>query len=269
MQDGKGALVPVELIKPQVLLEDETVRKIIGFGLALSEQIARFKAHTFTDLGDFDALLAQQYQATKGGAKGNRTYQTHDALMKVEIRIADLIDFGPELQIAKALVDECLNEWAADARAEIRAVVIATNVKGLLDEPEFDEIAAKRLISELLNNLIKIQAEQVAMQRAVAALEQEQRQADQFQAEAIRYRPKRTEQGSFVYELQPTHANGEPIHCICAACYNKKIKSILQPVQHNTFECGTCGGRVFMPDGQGSGIMVGRVPRDDRFDGWI
>ncbi|MFI0477426.1 DUF3164 family protein [Paracoccus jiaweipingae] len=123
MSDAKGALVPVELIKPQYLLEDETVRKIVGFGLALSAQIARFKAHTFTDLGEFDALLAQEYDLRKGGAKGNRTYQSHDGLMKVEVRIADLIDFGPELQIAKGLVDECLNEWSADARPEIRAIV--------------------------------------------------------------------------------------------------------------------------------------------------
>ena len=30
--------------------------------------------------------------------------------------------FGPELQIAKGLVDECLNEWAEGARDEIRAI---------------------------------------------------------------------------------------------------------------------------------------------------
>ncbi len=148
------------------------------------------------------------------------------------------------------------------------ATDIATNVKGLLDEPEFDEIAAKRLISELLNNLIKIQTEQVAMQRVVAAIEQEKRQADQFQAEALRYAAKKTELGSIVYELQPAHANGEPIHCICAACYNKQVISILQPVAHNTFECGTCKSRAFMPDGRGSGIMVGPISRSSRFDGF-
>lgn len=123
MADGKGALVPVELIKPQAILEDGQVRKVMGFALALSEQIARFKGHTFEDLGDFDAILAQEYQTTKGGAKGNRTYRTHDGLFEIEIRIQDQISFGPELQIAKALVDECLNEWAADSRPEIRAIV--------------------------------------------------------------------------------------------------------------------------------------------------
>jgi len=36
MQDARGALVPIELIKPQHLLEDETVRKVAGFWIALS-----------------------------------------------------------------------------------------------------------------------------------------------------------------------------------------------------------------------------------------
>ena len=123
MRDARGALVPLDLIKPADQLEHETVRKIMGFGLALSEQVSRFKAHTFEDLGDFDAILAQEYGLTKGGAKGNRTYTSYDGLMRVSIRVADLIDFGSGLQTAKALVDECLNEWAADSRAEIRAIV--------------------------------------------------------------------------------------------------------------------------------------------------
>ena len=74
-------------------------------------------------MGGFDALLAQEYGLQKGGAKGNKTLMTHDGLWKVQVQVADHIDFGPELQIAKSLVDECLNEWASEARAEIRAIV--------------------------------------------------------------------------------------------------------------------------------------------------
>jgi len=123
MRDARGALVPLDLIKPADQLEHQTVRKIMGHGLALSAQISRFKAHVFEDLGGFDALLAQEYGVTKGGAKGNRSYTSYDGLMRVSIRVADLIDFGPGLQTAKVLVDECLNEWSADSRAEIRALV--------------------------------------------------------------------------------------------------------------------------------------------------
>lgn len=123
MPDAKGKLVPVELIDAAALLEDETVRKIAGYGMALSEQVARFKGHTFEDLGDFEAILAQEYGATKGGAKGNKTFMSFDGLFKVTVQVADHIDFGPQLQIAKTLIDECLTEWSAESRPEIRAIV--------------------------------------------------------------------------------------------------------------------------------------------------
>jgi hypothetical protein len=123
MRDGKGALVPVSLIKPQHLLEDEMVRKVMGYAIGLSAQVGRFKEHTFDDLGQFEALLAQQYDAKIGGAKGNKTLTSYDGLFRITVQVADNIVFGSELQIAKSLVDECLNEWSQGSRDEIRAIV--------------------------------------------------------------------------------------------------------------------------------------------------
>jgi hypothetical protein len=123
LTDAKGALVPLETIKPTDKLEDEVVRKVMRFAGELSDQITRFRGHTMTDLGEFDALLAQEYNVKKGGPKGNRTYQSFDGLLKVEVKVADFIDFGPQLQVAKRLLDECLTEWSADSRPEIRAVI--------------------------------------------------------------------------------------------------------------------------------------------------
>ncbi len=67
--------------------------------------------------------MAQEYQLRLGGKKGNITLYTIDGRFKVEVRVQDRIDFGPELQVATALVDECLIEWSSDARAELRAIV--------------------------------------------------------------------------------------------------------------------------------------------------
>lgn len=124
MRDSRGGYLPIDMVKPQHILEDELTRKIMGFWLAASEQVARLKAHTVVDIEDFIALLAQEYEIVPGGKKGNMTFQTYDALYKVEVRINDYIDFGPELQVAKQLVDECINGWAADASPEIRAIVM-------------------------------------------------------------------------------------------------------------------------------------------------
>lgn len=123
MRDGQGKLVPVSLIKAQDQLQDEVVRRIIRFAVPLSDQVGRFKAHTFDDISGFEALLAQEYEARIGGPRGNKTLMSYDGLYKVTVQVADAITFGPELQVAKELVDECLNEWAASARDEIKAIV--------------------------------------------------------------------------------------------------------------------------------------------------
>ena len=118
-----GGALPDDVVKPLDKLKDEVVRKIVSHGLALSDQVSRFLGHTFDDIGQLESLIAQEYQARLGGKKGNISLYTVDGLFKVEVRVQDRIDFGPELQIAKKLVDECLNEWAADARVELRAIV--------------------------------------------------------------------------------------------------------------------------------------------------
>ena len=123
MADGKGGLRAIENVPAMKKLQDEMVRKVFGFAYALAAQIARFKGHVYEDLGSFDALMAQEYGLKIGGPKGNRTYSTFDGLMKVEVRIADRIAYGPEMQIAKALFDECLNERAAGADPLIRSIV--------------------------------------------------------------------------------------------------------------------------------------------------
>lgn len=125
MTGADGRLTPLDLVKPADKLSDETVRKVMGFALDLSAQIERFKAHTMDDLAGLDGLLEQQYGVVKAGnrGKGNRTYLSYDGCLKVTVQVADFVDFGPELQIAKQLIDECLNEWAADSRPEIRAIV--------------------------------------------------------------------------------------------------------------------------------------------------
>lgn len=125
LKNPKGALVPIETIKKQDLKEDAAVRSIHRFALDLSEQIARFREHTFADLAELDALMEEHYGARpRGGAKGNRTYQTFDGLMKVTVQIQDSISFGPQLQIAKSLIDECMNEWAEDSRPELKVIIV-------------------------------------------------------------------------------------------------------------------------------------------------
>lgn len=123
MKDARGALVPVSAIKAVDLLIDEMTRKVHYYAEEISAQISRFKGHTFEDLNALQSLLEQEYGAKRGGAKGNVTFLSFDGLKKITVQIADQFYFGPELQVAKKLIDECLLEWGAASHEVIRALV--------------------------------------------------------------------------------------------------------------------------------------------------
>lgn len=123
LRDAKGALVPLASVKPADLLMDELVRGMTEAAADLSGQLAAFKGKSFDQVGEFQALLAQDYGATLGGKRGNITLTSFDGCRKVQVQVSDLLEFGPELQAAKSLVDECLTGWSKDSGTELRALV--------------------------------------------------------------------------------------------------------------------------------------------------
>jgi hypothetical protein len=118
-----GSWFPESQVKAQELLEDALVRGLIAEASELSERLAAFRARCFEEVAIHNALLADKYGAKGRGVKGNQTLATFDALMRLQIQVSDLVSFGPELQTAKLLIDECLSEWVADSCAELRAIV--------------------------------------------------------------------------------------------------------------------------------------------------
>ena len=123
MMNPQGHMVPLELVRPEDQLEDQTVRKIIGFAEEESQRLARFKGHTFDDVVTHVSLIAERYGVARGGKKGNVTLTSYDGCQKVLVQVQDVLTFGPELQVAKDIVDECITSWSGDAPAEIRALV--------------------------------------------------------------------------------------------------------------------------------------------------
>ncbi|NNG04752.1 MAG: DUF3164 family protein [Inquilinus sp.] len=123
MEDAKGRLWPEKSVKATDKLQDQLVRKIFGYADDLSAQIARFKIHTNADIRAFQDLIDEQYGAKIGGNKGNVTFTSFDGRLRVAVAIADNLEFGPELQAAKALIDECIEDWSEGANENIRALV--------------------------------------------------------------------------------------------------------------------------------------------------
>lgn len=136
VQDAEGRWIEWSLVKPKDQLQDEVVRKIIAYALDLSAQIARFRRHTEADLKSFMELIEQEYGVTIGGPGGNFTLRTFDDLQRVICNVGKFMEFGPEIHVAKALIDEYLREITSDAIAELKILVLGAfevDKKGKLD----------------------------------------------------------------------------------------------------------------------------------------
>lgn len=123
MRNAQGHLVPLELVKPVDQERDRLVRELVAIAKDLNARLVSSKSKIFGDVAAFAELSAEQYGVKRGGTKGNITLHTYDGAYKLQIATADNVTFDERLQAAKALVDECIKEWAQGSRPEIIVLV--------------------------------------------------------------------------------------------------------------------------------------------------
>lgn len=122
-EDAKGNFIPDANVKEIDKLRDQTVRRIFALAEALHAEMQKFKDLSFDDVATFIQISADQYGAKIGGNKGNVQLLSFDGRLKIQRNIAEHIVFDERLQAAKHLIDECLKEWTADGRDEIKAII--------------------------------------------------------------------------------------------------------------------------------------------------
>ena len=122
-QDAKGNLIPLENIKETDLLRDELVMEIVAKAQAVRDNIAAFKQSAMEDIAAFAQLSAEKYGAKLGGAKGNIRLMSFDGAYRIALAMQDTLSFDERLAAAKALIDECINEWTAGSRPELKALI--------------------------------------------------------------------------------------------------------------------------------------------------
>lgn len=122
-KDASGNLVPEGKVKEIDKLRNQVVYDLCRMAEAKSMELATFKAAAMMEVGSFVALSLDQYQVKVGGDKGNVTLPSFDGRYKIVRQMQDKISFGEQLMAAKALIDECVVEWAKDANDNIKALV--------------------------------------------------------------------------------------------------------------------------------------------------
>ena len=115
--------------------------------------------------------------------------------------------------------------------------------KGLKDIN--DAAARNAAVVELQEKILTAQAQQSTLIELVGNLEKQVANFEAWDAEKQRYQLTDFGGGTFAYALKPEMSSGEPSHRICAPCYQKGHKSILQ-FRHETatgqdkYACPAC-----------------------------
>lgn len=119
MLDSKGRAVPLANVSDADKLMSETVDTILRFADDLAAQLSRFKGHTFDDVYTTRDLMAEKFGITRGGEKGNITLTHFNGLSRISIKMQEQMAFGPQLQMAKTLVDDYIEAYRDEIPDEI------------------------------------------------------------------------------------------------------------------------------------------------------
>jgi hypothetical protein len=159
-QNASGHLVPMDQIREQDLIRDMTVIDLVSEAKALHADLRHFKYKALNDIADLISTSAEKYDVKIGGKKGNVKLSSYDGKYKVERSIADCITFTEELEAAKALITECIDEWTVSSSKNVTALInraFKTNAQG-------------QVKTAAVLELIRLEIEDEKWQRAMEAL---------------------------------------------------------------------------------------------------
>lgn len=122
-EDARGHLVPIESIREEDLLRDETVKGLIEKAKQLQSRMTDVKKDILSDFNAYVDLIFEKYQVTLGGKKGNVTLHSYDAKYRVMIAINESIRLDERIHAAKALIDECIADWSVGANKNLATLV--------------------------------------------------------------------------------------------------------------------------------------------------
>ena len=104
-------------------------------------------------------------------------------------------------------------------------------------------------ILDAQNSALLAQEERAVLVSRVGELEQKITAMEKWETEKQRYELRKWGKGAFAYILKPDATGSEPVHAVCATCYEGGKKSILQSngeerITDHYWNCPSCKASV-------------------------
>jgi hypothetical protein len=118
-----------------------------------------------------------------------------------------------------------------------------------------DAVRRNVAVIELQEKILSAQQAQSALAEQVGELEKEVARLKAWDADKQRYELREVSADVFAYVVKPSVESGEPFHMLCANCYQRGEKSILQATQelhmrrrvHNCPHCSAKYEMAYVP----------------------
>lgn len=123
MTDSQGRLVPVENVREIDRLRDDLVRRLAARYEEVRKVCQEFRAWADNEIDAYLQLSQERFGIKRGGQCGNLTLHTYDGQLRILRAVQKKLAFTDEIHAAKTLIDECIAEWTAGARPELKALV--------------------------------------------------------------------------------------------------------------------------------------------------
>lgn len=160
VKNASGHLVPESQVREQDKLRDSVVNDLAETAIKINAMLSNFKKRALNDVADLIQVAADKYEVDLGGKKGNVTLTSYSGQYRVQRTYAERITFTEELEAAKELITQCIDEWSSEANANIRALVdraFRTNRSGQIKTAE-------------ILGLLRLEIDDEKWQRAMDAL---------------------------------------------------------------------------------------------------
>jgi len=118
-----GHLVPEATIPEIDLLRDQFVMDALEQAQQLREYTMQVKKKIFSDFQTFMQLSFEKHDVKYGGNKGNVTLLSYDGKYRMQVAVATHMQFNEQLQAAKTLIDECLQDWTENVDDKVKALI--------------------------------------------------------------------------------------------------------------------------------------------------
>ncbi|OGG93574.1 MAG: hypothetical protein A2508_10315 [Candidatus Lambdaproteobacteria bacterium RIFOXYD12_FULL_49_8] len=122
-QDSQGRLIPESQVRPEDQAKDRMIEEIAQSWKEAQANLIHLKRWVYSEVGAYLSVLSSKYGAKSKPPESGLTIKDFSGRFKLQIQVASIISFDEKLQIAKGLIDQCIERWSRNSDPKLVTVI--------------------------------------------------------------------------------------------------------------------------------------------------